>query len=402
MHYFKLPDLGEGLQEADIVEWHVAVGETVRVDQLLVSVETAKAIVEVPSPVSGTIVHRFAEAGDCVRIGEPLVEFAQADGAVTTSAPDAALTQGSDAEVRSGSKVQHKDSGTVVGDMPQAQSVSEDHFSVARQSADHYDSTRQRVTPSVRALARRLSVDLAQLSGSGEGGRITAEDVEKAGHLNATLGSGERLQGVRKHMARNMARAHAQVVPVTLFDEADVTQWNDDEDTTVRLVQAIAFACRKEPNLNVWFEGEQASRRLLDQIDLGIAVDTEHGLFVPVLRDIAARDSADLRAGLNRLKADVKARTIPPAELQGATFTLSNYGALAGRYGTPVVLPPQVAILGAGRVIEKPMASMGELFAGKALPLSLTFDHRVVTGGEAARFMAAVIDNLQWEPDVER
>lgn len=382
MRYFRLPDLGEGLQEAEIVEWHVAVGETVAVDQLLVSVETAKAIVDVPSPLAGRLLHCFAQVGDTVHIGEPLVEFATTD----------------DDQPETGGRV--ADNGTVVGDMPLAEQVSDDHFALAQQHSE--GGLKTRVTPSVRALARRLNVNLDQLSGTGEQGRITAADVEKAGRLNQQLGQAQRLTGVRKQMALNMARAQSQVVPVTLFDEADVSQWDDHEDTTVRLVVAIAEACRRVPELNVWYDGEQQTRRLIDYVDLGIAVDTEHGLFVPVLRDIASRETTDLRSGLDRLKADVTARTIPPAELQGATFTLSNYGALAGRYGTPVVLPPQAGILGAGRVVEKAMVSMGELFAGKALPLSLTFDHRVVTGGEAARFMAAVIDSLQWEPDVER
>ena len=382
MRYFKLPDLGEGLMEADIVEWHVAEGDEVQVDQLLVSVETAKAIVEVPSPCAGKILHRFGAEGDTVNIGEPLVEFITDDQSehVATAGPAT-------------------DSGTVVGDIPQAKSVTQDQFSLAPQASA---AGKVKATPSVRALAKRLNVDIEQVVATGQEGRITADDVEKASRLNQQHGSGERLTGVRKSMAKNMAMAHQQVVPVTLFDEANVSQWNDGEDTTVRLVQAIAYACSQEPDLNAWFNGEQLTRRLIEKIDLGIAVDTEHGLFVPVLRDVANRCADDLRAGLNRLKKDVQARTIPPKELQGATFTLSNYGALAGRYGTPIVVPPTVAILGAGKVMEKPMAQLGELFAGKTLPLSLTFDHRVVTGGEAARFMAAVIESLQAEPDIDR
>jgi pyruvate dehydrogenase E2 component (dihydrolipoamide acetyltransferase) len=382
MRYFRLPDLGEGLADADIVEWHVKAGDTVAVDQLLLSVETAKAIVELPSPCAGVVSHCFGEPGDTVNTGEPLVEFVQDEGSDTTG---------------------REDNGSVVGEMPVARERSEDHF-VIGQGNSLNAGARVRVTPSVRALARRLNVDIQQISGSGPDGRITADDVEKAGRLDQQLGQGERLTGVRKSMARTMALAHAQVVPVTLFDEADVSHWETTEDVSVRLVQAIAAGCAAVPDLNGWFHGDeqhqQMTRRLISQIDLGIAVDTEQGLFVPVLRDVASRSADDLRAGLDRLKADVRARTIPPREMQGATITLSNYGAIAGRYGTPVVVPPTMAILGAGRVLEKPLCAMGELFAGKVLPLSLTFDHRAVTGGEASRFLAAVITDLQKEPDL--
>lgn len=382
MRYFRLPDLGEGLADADIVEWHVKAGDTVAVDQLLLSVETAKAIVELPSPCAGVVSHCFGEPGDTVNTGEPLVEFVQDEGSDTTG---------------------REDNGSVVGEMPVARERSEDHFVIGQGNSLNVGA-RVRVTPSVRALARRLNVDIQQISGSGPDGRITADDVEKAGRLDQQLGQGERLTGVRKSMARTMALAHAQVVPVTLFDEADVSHWETTEDVSVRLVQAIAAGCAAVPDLNGWFHGDeqhqQMTRRLISQIDLGIAVDTEQGLFVPVLRDVANRSADDLRAGLDRLKADVRARTIPPREMQGATITLSNYGAIAGRYGTPVVVPPTMAILGAGRVLEKPLCAMGELFAGKVLPLSLTFDHRAVTGGEASRFLAAVITDLQKEPDL--
>jgi 2-oxoisovalerate dehydrogenase E2 component (dihydrolipoyl transacylase) len=335
-----------------------------------------------PSPCAGVVSHCFGEPGDTVNTGEPLVEFVQDEGSDTTG---------------------REDNGSVVGEMPVARERSEDHF-VIGQGNSLNAGARVRVTPSVRALARRLNVDIQQISGSGPDGRITADDVEKAGRLDQQLGQGERLTGVRKSMARTMALAHAQVVPVTLFDEADVSHWETTEDVSVRLVQAIAAGCAAVPDLNGWFHGDeqhqQMTRRLISQIDLGIAVDTEQGLFVPVLRDVANRSADDLRAGLDRLKADVRARTIPPREMQGATITLSNYGAIAGRYGTPVVVPPTMAILGAGRVLEKPLCAMGELFAGKVLPLSLTFDHRAVTGGEASRFLAAVITDLQKEPDL--
>lgn len=372
MKYFKLPDLGEGLSEAEIVEWHVKAGDNVKVDQLMVSVETAKAIVEVPSPQAGVICTLFAEPGDVVHIGEPLVEY---DG-------------------------EHDDTGTVVGDLSlSAKQNNKDDFIVG---SAHHSSTEQSIkaTPSVRALAKRLDVDLSHIKASGEDGRITSLDVEKAAQLNSDMGQSESLKGVRKAMAKNMAMSHRQVVPVTLHDDVDVHAWyNKDmeprQDITMRLVHAIAYACTTEPSLNVWFDGEQLSRRLLEQIDLGIAVDTEQGLFVPVLRNIGQRDLTDLRAGLDALRAAVNNRKIPPKEMQGATITLSNFGTLAGKYANPVVVPPQVSIIGAGGIRNEVVVYNGEAVVHPILPLSLTFDHRAVTGGEAARFLKALMDDLQ-------
>jgi len=371
MKYFKLPDLGEGLSEAEVVEWHVKVGDMVKVDQLMVSVETAKAIVEVPSPQAGVICTLFAEPGDVVHIGEPLVEY----------------------------EGQQDDSGTVVGDLSlSTKQETKDDFIVG---SAHQNTSQQliKATPSVRALAKRLEVDLSHIKGSGEDGRITGNDVEKAAQLNTDKGHSESLKGVRKSMAKNMARSHAQVVPVTLNDDVDIHEWyekgNDtSQDITMRLVHAIAVACDKERSMNVWFDGEQLSRRLLSQIDLGIAVDTEQGLFVPVLRDIGGRSLADLRKGLDALRAAVKSRKIPPKEMQGATITLSNFGTLAGRYANPVVVPPQVSIVGAGGVREEVVAFKGEMVIHPVLPLSITFDHRAITGGEAARFLKALMDDL--------
>ncbi len=367
MKYFKLPDLGEGLPEAEILEWHVKEGDEVKVDQVLVSVETAKAIVEVPSPQDGVIAHLFGEPGDTLHTGEPVVEF---------------VTAGDE------------DSGTVVGEIARDQGHGQaDHFIIGAAPSSRAHGSR--ATPAVRALAKRLGVDLSSLQGSGRNGMISPQDVEKAASLDRLHGKAEPLRGVRKHMARAMAEAHAEVVPVTLCEDADIHAWPPGTDITMRLVHAIAAGCKAEPALNAWFDGQGLSRRLHGSIQLGVAVDTEQGLFVPVLRDIGNRSLEDLRRGLNNLRADVKARTIPPEELQGATITLSNFGTIAGRYANPVVLPPQVAILGAGVIREQVVAWQGKAVVHRILPLSLTFDHRAATGGEAARFIRALIQDLE-------
>lgn len=164
---------------------------------------------------------------------------------------------------------------------------------------------------------------------------------------------------------------------------------------TIRLIRALVAGCRAEPGLNVWYEGQTGRRHVVEKIDVGIAVDLPDGLFVPVLRDVAHRDAANLRAGLDRMREDIRARRIPPEELRGNTITLSNFGMIAGKYAAPIVVPPTVAILGAGRIHDSVVAVGGVAAVHRILPLSLTFDHRVVTGGEAARFLAAVIADLQ-------
>ncbi len=366
MKYFKLPDLGEGLPEAEIVEWFIKVGDTVEVDQVIVAVETAKAIVDVPSPQAGTIAALFGEEGDIIHTGEPLVEYAGEN---------------------------NSDTGTVVGDIKQASTETvEDHFIIgsANQAQRHI-----KATPSVRALARRLKIDLNTVKGTGRDGLITAEDIEQASRLSADKGDAKPLRGVRRTMAKNMALARDQVVQVSLHDDADIHCWPAGTDVTMRLVHAIRVACLAEPVLNAWYDGETMTLRIAEKIDLGIAVDTTNGLFVPVLRDISNRPMKDLRSGLNQLRADVKARTIPPKELVGSTITLSNFGTIAGRYASPIVVPPSVCIIGAGVRRDEVVAVDGTPQVHTILPISLSFDHRVATGGEAARFLGALLQDLQ-------
>jgi pyruvate dehydrogenase E2 component (dihydrolipoamide acetyltransferase) len=202
-------------------------------------------------------------------------------------------------------------------------------------------------------------------------------------------------------MAKTMTSAGQQVVPVSLFDQVSVSHWPQGADITLRLIRAIVAGCRAEPVANAWFDGEHLSMRVVEKVDLGIAVDTPDGLFVPVLRDVANREPADLREGLNHLRRDVEQRKIPAKELQGATLTLSNFGTLAGRYATPVVVPPQVAIVGAGKRFIQPGIHDGKLFEDVQLPVSVTFDHRALNGGQAARFTQPGIHDGNLFEDVQ-
>lgn len=367
MKVFNLPDLGEGLSEAEIVTWHVSQGDHVVADQPLVSVETDKAVVEVPSPYTGTVVRVHGAAGDIVRINEPLAEFEV--GGV------------------------HADKGTVVGSVPTAEVNPTEQLERMRPRAN----SGQRAMPAVRALARKLGVDLAAVEGSGASGAITADDVQRfAATLASTAGATRPLHGVRRAMAQKMEQSHAEVVPASVYDEADVESWIEEGDVTVRLIQAMVAASRASPMLNAWYNGRERSVRVHDAIHVGMAINTDDGLFVAVMRDVGNRDAADLRRGLNNLKLAVEARQIPLEELRGATITLSNFGVSgAGRFANLIIVPPQVAIVGAGTIEPRVLAREGQAVIHRTIPVSLTFDHRVVTGIEAASFLKAAIASLE-------
>lgn len=360
MKFFKLPDLGEGLQEAELVEWHVTAGDQVSVDQTLVVVETAKALVEIPSPQAGIIARCFGVPGDLIHINEPLVEFEGAED---------------------------DDAATVVGDIRSAVSEDdgEDFFIIGAASGEKGAASEERDAAS------------------------TAQDISPT---NKNPGN---LRGARRAMAKaidgkvgtasNSNNAHASCV--TLFDDADVEHWHQDTDISVRLCQAIVAAVQRQPLLNSWFDPATLTFTTHDVIDLALAVDTEQGLFAPVLRNIGERNAESLRQGLDQLRHDVVARNIPLQELQGATLTLSNFGTLGrnydlsrcGRYATPLIVPPSVAIVGAGDIRCEAVATPQGVAVHKVLPLSLTFDHRVITGAEAAIFLGALINALMNDDD---
>lgn len=366
---FPLPDLGEGLQEAEIVAWHVNEGDHVAAEQPLVSVETDKAVVEIPCPHAGRIARLLAKPGTRLEIGAPLVEFAE--GA-------------------------EQDTGTVVGELADPLSSPP---APLKSPPEPRAATRPRIVPAVRALAASLGVDLASVTPSGSAGEITRADVERAAARppESTAGEGafEPLGGVRRAMAVRMAEAGAAVVPATVTEEANIQAWSVETDVTARLVAAVAQACGAEPTLNATFDGRHLSRRLNAAVHLGIAMDSPDGLFVPVLRNAERLDPMSVRREVNRFKKAVETRTIEPAELRGATITLSNFGTMAGIFASLVVVPPQVAILGVGHVISPLAQGQAVAAAPRRLPLSLTFDHRAVTGGEAARFLSAVKTALE-------
>jgi 2-oxoisovalerate dehydrogenase E2 component (dihydrolipoyl transacylase) len=450
---FYLPDLGEGLPDATIVEWHVKEGDTIKLDAPLCSMETAKAVVDVPSPYTGKVTKLHGAAGDIIETGSALAEFepdpnakqrAEAEstghhhgpkkGAGSATA-DAHKVVASDegGEIDSNGTADREDEGTVVGAM-----VSGSHVHVEQAAS----IGGVKAVPAVRALAKKLKVDLTRVKPSGADGVVTMQDVKNAAangtaalgaaparavpasagrHLAPELpqpepvrtptslagkpvrtappsvqasGQPEQLKGVRRNMARVMAEAHANVVPTTLVDDADLHAWIGKQDITARLIRSIVVACKTVPALNAWFDGKNLTRTLHPHVDIGIAVDTEDGLFVPALRNADVLDGAGVRAAIKRLRTQVEDRSIPASELSGYTISLSNFGMFAGRYATPVVVPPTVAIVGAGKLSHDVVAVIGGIEVHRRMPISLTFDHRAATGGEAARFLKAMLDDL--------
>ncbi len=368
MKTFLLPDLAEGLAEAEINEWHVQVGDTVKVDQLLVSVETAKAVVEVPSPYRGKILALHGEKGDIIGTGKPLVDFELLED--------------------------NADTGTVVGkveignEIVQSQNLSSPLASSG--------TLNFKATPAVRALAKKLGVDLSTVKATGPNFAITAQDVEMASKTSAELHPDfEPLKGVRRQMVLSMQKSHAEVVPVTIFDDVDISEWQS-KDYTTRLLLALCAACAQEPALNAWYDGNQVARRLFKEVNIGVAMDTQDGLFVPVLHQAQQKNAAEIRKILDEIKNKVQTRSITLAEMTGATIMLSNFGKFAGRYANPIVVPPIVTILAVGKIREEvKLNSAGQPQVHQLMPLSLTFDHRAVTGGEATRFLGQVMAALE-------
>ncbi len=443
MKLFNLPDLGEGLPDAEIVEWHVKEGDTVQEDQPMVSMETAKAVVDVPCPYSGVVTKLHGQPGDVIDTGAVLVEFdgIQTKDTTQNAAPanDSPMQLQNDIEdlideldstlptsqmpeqnypPSKAELANDNDSGTVVGEMESSNKVVSDISSIGN----------IKIAPAVKALAKKLKVNLNDVVATGAGGVIRPSDIKLAHQMKSQLQAHtkeskqhqvvqpsvvvhkpkvsdtvatqtisdewQQVKGTRRAMARIMADAHAKIVPTTLMDDADIHKWQAGEDITARLIRSLVKGVEAEPALNAWFDGVKLAKRNISHVDVGIAVDTPDGLFVPTMRNCDQRDAVQVRQGMNKIKEQIKARSIPPEDMKDFTIMLSNFGVFAGRYATPVITPPCVAIMAAGKLLNEVVPVLGGFEVHRMIPLSLTFDHRAVTGGEAARFLAAVIKDL--------
>ncbi|MEX2122323.1 MAG: dihydrolipoamide acetyltransferase family protein [Woeseia sp.] len=395
MTTFNLPDLGEGLPEAEIVAWHVAEGESIKTDDLLVSVETAKAVVEVPSPYTGVIARLHAKAGDIVATGAPLVDFSDQKA----PADEPAKTNKSDDEAP------RSDAGSVVGSVMSGDDVVQEQAIAGgrRRRAQG----RVKAAPAVRAEAKRHGIDLSAVTPSGKNGQVTPADLERFQKLTAPAarpkarpqaalpGQNEPLRGPRRAMAQSMTRSRDEIALCTLFDDADIDEWLNKRDFTPRLLRATVAGCVAEPALNGFYDPDSMSRQLESRVDVAMAVDTDDGLIVPVIRNLERLGLDEIRAAVADIKEATVRRTVAPADMVNYTITLSNFGMLAGRYATPIMVPPTVAIVGSGKLQHDVVAVMGGIEVHRRIPLSLSFDHRCVTGGEAARFLAAMIEDLE-------
>ena len=411
MKVFNLPDLGEGLPDAEIVEWLVKEGDEIKLDDALVSMETAKAVVEVPSPYTGKVAKFHGQPGDVIETGKPLVSFdVEGDAPEAAQPAEPVKDEAEKTEAESKNVEIREDSGTVVGAM-------ESSDAIVAQSVSSVSGVK--VTPAVRALARKLKVDLSTVSPSGKDGVVTRADVEQASRkpqasrpaapppqaqaprpqrtttaAKPPSGEWEAIRGTRRTMARIMSESHAKVVPTSIMDDADIHRWGYGQDITVRLLRSLWAGARVEPGLNAWYDDERNMRILHKGMDVGMAVDTEDGLFVAALRNVHSSSAAQVRESINRLRDNVVARSIPPEDMKDYTIMLSNFGVFAGRYATPIIAPPCVAIIAAGKLRNEVVPVLGGFEVHRTIPLSLTFDHRAVTGGEAARFLKAMIEDL--------
>lgn len=406
MKEFKLPDLGEGLTEAEIVEWHVAANDEIKLNQPLVSVETDKAVVEVPSPVTGRVISLHGEAGDVIPVGDVLARFdvPGSDTPASEDVPSSTSKENTPAPRADGKG----DAPGVVGELPASALVMSDTTGSAAAAPK---KQRVKAAPSVRALARELGVDLTQLAGSGPGGRITARDVAKAaesapgesasrpqtGEAGPTPASAteEKLSGPRRAMFRSMTAAHSEVALCTVMDDADIHDWESPRDFTPRLIRAMVAGARAEPRLNGTFSAETGVLSISEDVHMGLAMHTPHGLIVATIFNAGKLGLDELREEVARLKTAGADRTLKPGEVRGYTITLSNIAGGSSRYATPLMVPPTVGILGSGAARDEVVAVNGEVAIRRMLPLSLTFDHRCVAGADASRFLGAVVADLK-------
>jgi len=413
---FKLPDLGEGLTEGEIVQWLVKEGDPIDEGQVFVKVETDKAVLEIPSPRKGVVLRMGAAEGEIVQVGNVILVIGE-EG----EKPEA-LAQPEEAEKRP--------SVGVVGELEEAPEEEVEEAPAEAAPAPPGRTVEVLAMPAVRKLARELEVDLGTIEGSGPGGRITKEDVQKAAQKKEEkpperavkaarkydiYGYVERvpLRGMRKTIARSMVRSKYTAPHVTAMDEADITRLvalreKEKEKAAARgvhltylpfVIKAVVAGLEEHPYVNASLDDETEEIILKKYFNIGVAVDTKDGLMVPVVKNAKEKSILQLADELSGLSEKARSRTIDLADLKGGTFTITNYGAVGGIFGSPIINYPEVAILGLGKIQEKPVVVEGSIEVRKVLPLSLSFDHRVVDGAEAARFLNTVIDHLE-DPDL--
>ncbi|MDQ1240272.1 MAG: hypothetical protein QG577_2458 [Thermodesulfobacteriota bacterium] len=412
---FRLPDVGEGIVQAEIIEYLVKVGDTVREDQPVVRVETDKAVVELPSPVTGRVLEIPLEVGGTARVGDALLIIE------TESVPSVERPREEPSTERFRPPL--SEASPAAGPDKEQTPVSSPHA-----------ASRLLATPHTRKLARELGVDITKVTGTGPHARITDDDVKNAAaappvpapkapsaaaiQAPATAGFDFEkygptrrvpLKGVRKRIAEVMARSVSTIPHVTHFDEADVTdlfhviekQKALAESRNVKvtvlsfLVKASVAALQAFPIVNSSLDEETGELVFKEYYNIGIAADTEAGLMVPVVKDVDKKTILQIASELEELSRKARDRSIDLEDIRGGTFSISNVGSVGGKYATPIILHPQVAILCSLRAFRKPIVRNEQIVIRTIMPLTLSFDHRVLDGAEGARFMNHIVELLE-------
>ncbi|MDG2422801.1 MAG: dihydrolipoamide acetyltransferase family protein [Phycisphaerales bacterium] len=430
--HFLLPDLGEGVAEAELISWKVQVGDDVAEHQTLAEMETDKALVEVPSPWSGKISELHGAAGDIINVGSVLVSYGHGQQAKATAEPKTAAAAESS-----------KDAGTVVGNVSSELSMPSS-FARSEPAISESKGSKAQATPAVRRIARDLEIDINSISGTGRGGRVTASDVHAHASDGTTAelaspavpsmapepmapqeaaasmplattrvaitpeGTTEKIpfRGVRRKIAQSLHHSVQTTVHFTVVDEADITRLEQKRagfesllGTRLSLLPfvmtAVCAALKQHPTLNANVDDFMEEIHLKGPINLGCAVDTDHGLMVPVIHGAQDLTFVQVAQHVRDMAAACRDRSIPRESLSGGTFTISNVGSAGGMFATPIINYPEVAILAVGRAKETVLTRNGSFYAGLVLPLSLSCDHRVVDGAEGARFLGTLVSLLE-------
>ena len=418
-YIFKFPDIGEGLEEGKIIQWYVEKGQKIESGDPLVNMETDKVVTDIPSPKDGVISQIFGAVGETIKVGSALVEI-DIEGVEAEAAVEEAATGFKPATKE---QVEEKGFG-VVGTIEVA---SDGAYLPSSDEAMHHDTTSKELrakkvlaTPVARAMAKDLNVDINSITGTGPAGRVTKKDVEKAlhqaqvqspapmAHPQAEAFRTEPMSMMRKTIAKNMHRSKQNAVHMSVMDEVDVSELvairkqlkPHFEAKKLRLsylpfiIKAVAVALQEFPILNAELDMEHEQIIYKNQINLGIAVDTPEGLVVPVIANADKKNLFELAAILNDFAVRAPERKLQLEELRGGTFSITSYGSIGGYYAVPVINYPQVAILGIGTIKEKPIVKDGAIVVGNLLPISMSVDHRIVDGGEVARFLNRVLQLL--------
>lgn len=425
---FRLPDLGEGIAEGEIIKWLVKPGDKVEEHQELVEVETDKAVVQVPSPKAGTILQTNGNVGDKVKVGEVLCVIGEA-GEKSIAPVKSEPSKVDEKVVKTAQKEEKKSvkkmSTTVIGQLEEAVEDAHENIPVpvkplpARKVAEPIVAA----LPVVRKLAQEMNVNLAEIKGSGPDGRITEDDVRSASGKIAKSAESkgptvtfERfgrvirlpLKGIRKTIAENMTKSLSTAAHVTHMEYIDVTKLaefrqkekEEAEKKGVHLtflpfvVKAVAIALKEFPYVNSSLDDEKQEIVLKQFYHIGIAVDTPHGLMVPVVHNVQEKTIIEIARDIWRVAELCRTREIQLKDLQGGTFTITNVGSLGGEFATPIINHPECAILALGRIDDKPVVVDGEIQIRKLLPVSLSFDHRIIDGALAAKFVSEIKKHL--------